>query len=402
MVNSSDGMLRKVAWAEVFPWLILARCVRIAIQPRLLIAAAIGILLTVVSWAIIQGVCIAPVDDSYACASGCPWKTLTSIIPDSPHSAAVPGQAVGSVLDYDPIIGVWKYLTKPFQDVFGLETGFAGMISALLSGAAAIAIWGYFGGIITRSASLQLATGDRDHVGLTLRFACKHWRNYVVAPITPLMGVAAIAIPLWIMGLLLRAYLGVLVALAWPLLLCGGFLIALLLAGLAFGWPLMWGNVSTEGVDSFDAISRSYDYVFHRPLNYAFYVAVAAAIGAATWTIVYYFTAGIVGATYWAVGWGCGTEELAGVMAGQGITGGLIHFWCQCLKLLAVGFLFSYFWTASSAIYLLLRRDNDATELDEIRAEDEGEQECVPLPPLKTEGPIAPNGDPETGSESPS
>ena len=36
------------------------------------------------------------------------------------------------------------------------------------------------------------------------------------------------------------------------------------------------------------------------------------------------------------------------------------------MKLLAVGYLFSYFWTAAAAIYFLLRRDVDATETDEV------------------------------------
>ena len=51
---------------------------------------------------------------------------------------------------------------------------------------------------------------------------------------------------------------------------------ALLLLGLAFGWPLMWATISTEGTDSFDALSRSYAYVFQRPLRYLFYVVVRA------------------------------------------------------------------------------------------------------------------------------
>ena len=44
----------------------------------------------------------------------------------------------------------------------------------------------------------------------------------------------------------------------------------------------------------------------------------------------------------------------------------MIHFWAGCVKLLAVGYLFSYFWTASTAIYFQLRRDVDHTELDEV------------------------------------
>ena len=46
---------------------------------------------------------------------------------------------------------------------------------------------------------------------------------------------------------------------------------AVLLLGLIFGWPLMFSTISTEGTDAFDAISRSYAYVFQRPFHYLFY-----------------------------------------------------------------------------------------------------------------------------------
>ena len=64
-----------------------------------------------------------------------------------------------------------------------------------------------------------------------------------------------------------------------------GLLMALLLLGLLFGWPLMWGTISTEGTDSFDALSRSYAYLFQRPLHYLFY-ALVAAIGWLGWILV--------------------------------------------------------------------------------------------------------------------
>lgn len=44
----------------------------------------------------------------------------------------------------------------------------------------------------------------------------------------------------------------------------------------------------------------------------------------------------------------------------------MIDFWEGCVRLVAIGFAYSYFWTASTAIYLLLRRDDDGTELDDI------------------------------------
>ena len=77
---------------------------------------------------------------------------------------------------------------------------------------------------------------------------------------------------------------------------------------------------------------------------------------------------------------------------------GLIRFWAGCVKLLAVGFIFAYFWSAATAIYLLLRRDVDATELDEVFLDEDASEEAYGLPPLKTDeagAPVAADDVPE-------
>ena len=44
-----------------------------------------------------------------------------------------------------------------------------------------------------------------------------------------------------------------------------------------------------------------------------------------------------------------------------------------------MAFVFSYFWTATTAIYFLLRRHVDATEMDEVYIPEEGEHGLPPL-----------------------
>jgi hypothetical protein len=79
---------------------------------------------------------------------------------------------------------------------------------------------------------------------------------------------------------------------------------------------------------------------------------------------------------------------LATIESGAGTGAAIIRFWVLCVKLLAMGFVFSYFWTAASAIYLLLRRDVDATEMDEVFLEEE--EQTYGLPPLKLDSAGAP------------
>jgi len=160
---------------------------------------------------------------------------------------------------------------------------------------------------------------------------------------------------------------------------------------------LMWATISAEGTDTFDALQRSYSYVFQRPLHYLFYVFVAAVLGWLGWLLVKTFAAAVVGLTYWAAGWACGGERIAaiadpnetlGALGGAGAA--VIGFWVGCVKLLAVGFYYGYFWTATTAIYFLLRRDIDATEMDEVFLDADEDEQAYGLPPLGTDQAGAP------------
>jgi hypothetical protein len=76
----------------------------------------------------------------------------------------------------------------------------------------------------------------------------------------------------------------------------------------------------------------------------------------------------------------------------------LIHLFVGCVKLLAVGFLFSYFWTASTAIYLLLRRDVDATEMDEVYLDADASEQDAGLPAIAKAQSAAPAEKDESGA----
>jgi hypothetical protein len=462
MADRDNGIVRKVACSDLFRWLILVRCFRIAIQPRQLLLGAAGILVTAFTWTL-WGLVFwgsPQVQEEIEPYHSCPWLAVTSAIPQwpawmnpsdeaSPHPSMV-GVPRGDIhggsqpllnrgdhlpwgansrwpglfsAAWDPLWGSWEHLSRPLCEAFDLQgrpgpdgtPQQAGTLSRvtflILCGLTAVAVWSFFGGAITRSAVLQLGPGQRDNLGATLRFTLGRWWSFLAAPIIPLAGVALITAVLAVPGLLLRANLGVALAgLIWPVLLAGGFFIVVLLLALVFGWPLLWASLASDEVDSFEAVSNMYRYVVHRPLNYLFYAIVAAVLGALGWLVVCHFTAGVVAATYWAASWGSNAQNvLAVIRAGDDLDGsgrfgaGLICFWAECVKLLGCGFLYSYFWTAVSGIYLLLRRDVDATELDEVVPEQEEEQPPpAPMPAVRTDSAGAPViDDPEQPREDP-
>ena len=88
-----------------------------------------------------------------------------------------------------------------------------------------------------------------------------------------------------------------------------GFGQAVLLIGLV-GYPLMYATLSTEGSDTFDALSRSYNYVFQAPWNYIWYGVVAVLYGTILVFFVCFMGSLVVYLTKWSLSLTPGTERL--------------------------------------------------------------------------------------------
>src|SRR5439155_23323231 len=103
------------------------------------------------------------------------------------------------------------------------------------------------------------------------------------APLIPLVFLAVLTLFMIFLGFIegFTVFIGdiFLAVIFWPLILIMGLVMALVLVGL-IGWPLMYATISAEGSDSFDALSRSYSYVFQAVWRYLWYCGVALIYGA--------------------------------------------------------------------------------------------------------------------------
>ncbi|MFZ5831435.1 MAG: hypothetical protein ACOY3P_15225 [Planctomycetota bacterium] len=428
-MDNDSGVIRTVAWPEVFPWLIIFRTFRLAVSFRVLAMAAVAALLMATIWGLLGRVFGT---DSAASAwiapyRACSWTALTGAVPNQPALVPVPvvapvavpqapitenGLPVATVAtsivgvqrsgvdpfwSSNPVAQTWMVIAQPVLAMFSPDTGVRELACLLLCALSSLAIWSFFGAAITRIAAVQLTTDERLSTMAALRFACSKWLSFFVGPLLPALGVVFALIPVWILGLLLRTgFTSVVAGLLYPVALLLGLVAALLMVGILFGWPLMWPTISSEGTDAFDALSRSFAYLFQHPLRYLFYAVVAALLGWLGWIFVQNFAAGIVWITYWAAGWGGGSERLAQILSGTEATGLahlgglLVRFWAGCVKLLAVGYLYGFFWSAAVAVYLLLRRDVDATEMDEVFLDADTSEPAEGLPPIATDEAGAP------------
>jgi hypothetical protein len=216
----------------------------------------------------------------------------------------------------------------------------------------------------------------------------------------------------------------------------------------------MYTTLSAEGdqSDTFDALSRSINYVYQCPWHYLWYWLVAISYGAAVTLFVVFFTSLTVYVGKWAVGlpasavWSDRKPEFLFIYAPESFGwrelltkdspyaerghwepankerresadkdterqvwkyhpvnkdsydrarasfypynswgAGIVCFWLILIFLLMLGFSYSFFWSAATMIYFLMRKKVDESELDEVFIEDD-EPAVPPAPPKIAEG----------------
>lgn len=389
-------VVREIAWRELLPWLVIFRTFRLAKSLPLLFLATLGAVLTPVGWRIGEALFVPDQlverDPQFAGRVEqnrlWPFERSATPVPNDgrfPRSVREIVEASPSVLDpiyfrfVDPLVGLLDArltVTQAAYYVFGLLW--------------MLIVWGFFGGAITRIAVVKLGREEPLGLGEAVRHAGARLGAYVGSPLFPLVGVVLVALPIYGLGWLARCDWGLLaVGVVWILALFGGLLIAVLLLGLLFGWPLMWGTISAEERgDVFEAFSRSYSYAFQRPLHYLFYAALATCYGALAWLLVYHFSECIIRFAEWAAALGAGVDRWGDIMRlrdAPSLGTGALRYGVLLMDLgaglvrsIAAGFGYALFWCLAAAAYLLLRRDTDQTEFDEVFVETESRRYQLP------------------------
>jgi hypothetical protein len=414
MANAS-APLRRIEWDEVCPWLSLFRALWLAVHPAKLVLAATGLVVMTAGWCLLDTL-FSQADSPRQ--TPWPWEGVAATTDlgqgetSAPESAEAAGDAAVSpaatiqaglhVLRQIPV-----RLSQPFWNIFQHGASVGAIGQALLYGLWALVVWSVFGGAISRIAAVQLAQDRRYGLVRSLRHALAKMRSTVSAPLLPLLGVALLSIPLLVAGWMAIPGFGyVIVGVLWFLALVLGVLMALLLAGVALGWPLMIASVAVESTDAFDAVSAAYAFVYQRPFRYLFYVVLALGIGTAGVWAVTHLAALTLYLGAWGASWGAtaGREQelfrlasLTSSLSGQNSAGShVLGFWIAVARTLVAGFAYSFFFTALTGIYFLLRYDTEGKPLDAVALEEDLE-ETYTLPSL----PMAPPEAPATGATGP-
>lgn len=387
--------LQSIQYRRTFAWLHLFRAFRIAVDIRKLLLAAIGLVALSAGDRLLAMLPFAP---PTAAVSLWPWEsTIAAIDPMEVPSTVLanPQESAKRVTAY------WSTVLRPVT-VFiqpGLMLTQQNNSWPVIAWAWTrlfwtLAVWAVFGGAIVRMAAVEFALDRRMRVRSAMKFSLSKFLAFFTAPLLPIVGIGCF----WGLGLLgglvgwIPGIGAPIVGAFWFLALIFGFVMTLILIGLTAGWPLMHATIGTEATDSFDGFQRSFSYVFGKPWHYLFYVLIAVAYGMAVVFFVDVVTSMTVQLAARSVASGMGQKATDAMMQVEPTTGSdedttdvllgsrLAASWLHVTSAILTGFVYSYFWTATTIIYFLLRKADDATALDEVFLTDEPEpDDLLPL-----------------------
>lgn len=277
---------------------------------------------------------------------------------------------------------------------------------AIFFGLGLAAIWGFAGVALARNITFTVATGD----GLTLRESIEFARSRIADGffifLSPAIGLLAIAVVLWLFGLLgAIPYFGELgVAVAFPILIVGGAMMAAIIVLGTAALPMASSAVAVGDSDAIDALTICGSYVWQRPIKFIVYFVVAAILGVvafalAKWLIALALWCGgsAVGATMnfgsptlaenaaaqsvskldaiWNAPSPSGSVPFYGTFDQSKLSGtswlasGIVRAWLMLLWGLLAAFAVCLLHASAGIAFLLLRRDVDRTDITEVAVE---------------------------------
>jgi len=243
------------------------------------------------------------------------------------------------------------------------------------------------GGAICRIAALQFARGER--LGLTeaLHFSVKKFTSFFTAPLAPVVMIVLAGLCIFLLGLIgnIPRVGELLMGLFMLLALVAGALVTVILIGTIAGFNLMFPAIAYDDSDCFDAVSRSFSYIYSKPWQMGFYTAIAAVYGAICYMFVRFFAFLLLWVTHSFLQLGILGDNsklaaiwpepsfvnLLGLSASpanwtQSFAAFLVRLCLLIVIGLVVSFIVSFYFSVNTVIYSLMRNRVDNTALEDV------------------------------------
>jgi hypothetical protein len=254
---------------------------------------------------------------------------------------------------------------------------------------AVLAVLSLAGGALCRIAALEFARAQRASLAEALRFGIRRFASLFTAPLAPVVvilvfGLVLITLPglagnIPVVGELL-------VGLSLPLAVLAAGVVVVFLVGTVAGLNLMFPAVAYEDADCFDAMGRSFSYVYTGLWRLGFYTLVAVVYGAVCYVVVRFFAFLLLWVVYrfLQIGFFGHNEKLLQIWSGPlfdnfygavsatphtwsvELGAWLVRFWITVVVGLVASFAISFYFSAHTIIYALMRNRVDKTPLDEV------------------------------------
>jgi hypothetical protein len=166
-----------------------------------------------------------------------------------------------------------------------------GLLLALTS-----ALWCLVGGwiarheLVARRRGRDDGTGERVEPGATA-FLAGWWKRLLLCCPSVLLLVLLLLLPMFVAGWVSTWFGGLgalVVSLLLPVLLVADLTLLAVVVGVV-AWPLMPVTMAAECGDQFDALSRSYSYLFVRPFRFLLLTAAALGLAGLPLGVLYHF-----------------------------------------------------------------------------------------------------------------
>jgi hypothetical protein len=263
-----------------------------------------------------------------------------------------------------------------------------------------LVVLAFTGASIARLSAVELAGMERPLLIDIFRFAGRRLWSFIRAPIAPFLILLGVGLTLTIGGLIgAIPFIGpILLGILFFVTIAVCFVLMLLLLGIIGGFNLLYPTIAVEGADSFDAMSRSFAYVYARPWRLIFYTIISLVYGVITFIFVSFVAYLILMLAHTFTGWGLnvfgyhygvysGVSKMETIwpeprfmhlvnpinwyaMSWSEYFGAIIlHFWVFLLISGIGAYVISYYFSSHTIMYLLLRRAVDGQSIREVYVE---------------------------------
>ncbi len=314
---------------------------------------------------------------------------------------------IGSVVQNDWVGsgGVFASLTHAVLDV-PMWAARHHTVFFIVFGLWFLCIWSIFGGAIARIAAVHIARDEKISIRQSLAFSISKFLSFVSAPLIPLIIVFGLGLLVAIGGAIgnIPGIGPSIVGVLFFLPLAAGFVMTLVIIGAVGGLNLMYPTIAVEGSDSFDAISRSFSYLYARPWRLGFYSLISLIYGALSFLFVRLFIGLMLWLTHaFAGAWFRYHAENGGPLFNtmwptpfasmrlmydidytaltlqQSFAASVMAVWVYLVVLMLGAFAISFYFSVNTIIYFLMRAEVDATELDDVYLEQVDDEFADPI-----------------------